>query len=335
MRFNNNPKFEEKLEEINALFSTMKDQRPYPPEMAKQFPLVLKLGSSRSGSTVFTQWVASQRQFSYPSNFLSLFYAFPALGARIYELLTNPDLKYNNEFQDLYREIDYKSVSGKTTGMKSPHEFWRFWLEYFDFPRIPSEQEEWVKTADFHRFNRDVAEIIQVFNKPFFLKAHNLNYYLEIFAKNVENAVFLHMYRNPIDVINSVINARMTRYGDINYFFGWRPREYDRLKYLDVYHQVAGQVYFNEKAILDRRHVLGDRYLSFSYEDFCQNPTEVFHQIVEKINQFSSTILGKNYTGPDRFETSRCTDEEQLRKINAALDYWVNRHGPLEYSNGN
>ncbi|MCF1190821.1 sulfotransferase [Mangrovimonas sp. AS39] len=328
--FNNNPRFESSLEELNELINQIDNLKTSNDTL--NIPVILKLGHSRSGSTLFTQWMASLQVFAYPSNFLSLFYKSPSIGARIFELMINEEYAYNKEFEDLKNEVDFKSISGKTSGLKSPNEFWKFWLEHFSFPYTPVSDGEFLKTANFKSFNREIELLNEVFKRPFIIKAHNINYYLNLFASNMNNAIYVHMYRDPIYVINSVINGRIRRWGDINHWFGWKPKEYEILRDMDVYHQVAGQVYFNEKAILDRKDVLGDRYLNFSYEEFCANPESVYHKIIGKINNFTNIPISKSYNGVSSFKPSSQLDNELYTKIKKAYSHFTSNYGELSYS---
>lgn len=329
LQFNNNPSYEDSVEDLNRILSQVKMQAK--DDESPRIPVILKLGHSRSGSTLFTQWVASLGVFSYPSNFLSLFYKSPSIGARIYELLTNDDYTYNQEFNDLKKEIDFTSISGKTVGLKSPNEFWKFWLEHFSFPYTPVSEDQFMKTANFDTFNREIELLNKVFKRPFMLKAHNLNYYLDLFASRMNNAIYVHMYRDPVQVINSVIKGRVLRWGDINHWFGWKPREFDILKDMDVYHQVAGQVYFNEKAILDRRDSLGERYICFSYEDFCNKPKEIFTMITDLVDIFSSKPIKKSYKGKNSFKPSNRIIDSELANIEKAFEYFTKKYGNLRY----
>jgi hypothetical protein len=170
-----------------------------------------------------------------------------------------------------------------------------------------------------------------VFERSFIIKAHNISYYLELFAKYLKNAVYLHMYRDPIQVINSVIKARIKRWGDINYWFGWKPKEFDLIKDMDIYRQVAGQVFFNEKAILDRKDQLGDRYINFSYEKFCNDPEKVYNDIINVINKYTDKKINVPYKGPKNFTISDSITLQERKKIEKAFEYFCKKYGELKY----
>ena len=140
------------------------------------------------------------------------------------------------------------------------------------------------------------------------------------------------MYRNPIHVISSVLKARILRWDDINYWFGWKPKEFDQIKDMDVFHQVAGQVYFNEKAILNSRISLGSRYISFSYEEFCKSPEAVYNMLIKTVNKYNKKYtISTPYKGPLDFKTSKPMQNSELDEIINAWHYFTEKYGPLSY----
>ena len=56
----------------------------------ERFSKVFVVGALRSGTTLFTQWLATTGLTAYPTNLLSRFYGAPLVGAKIQQLLTDP-----------------------------------------------------------------------------------------------------------------------------------------------------------------------------------------------------------------------------------------------------
>ena len=332
--FNNNPLYYDAVNRLgDALEKAEQQLATSSPAQCARYPLVLRLGSSRSGSTLFTQWASATGVFAYPTNIMALFQKSPVVGAYIQSLLTDPRFRLNGEFDDLYKQPDPSSTSGKTKGASAPNEFWGFWLRYFTFPPTPITEAEWSAAAQFNAFNNDIKALISLFDRPFLLKGHNLTHYLDSFSRQAHNVVYVHMYRDPVDVIVSVLKARVTRYGDPDYFFGWRPREFEQLLAYDRVRQVAGQVYFNERAIIRATPALGDRRLLISYDQLCAAPARVFADVRDLVVKHSAVTIDSNYSGPSRF--NRATAESSDRDAASdALRYWTSKHGPLVYSDG-
>jgi len=333
-RFNDNPLFYATVERLSEALDGA-DERlvdvgsttPAP------YPMVVKIGSSRSGSTLFTQWAEATGVFAYPTNVMALFQKTPLVGAYIQALLTDPRFRLNGEFDNPYESRDPISTSGKTQGAASPNEFWGFWLKYFTFPRTPIAAADWASSANFGSFNRDIDALTSFLGRPFLLKGHNLTHYLDVFSQQARNVVYVHMYRDPLDVIVSVLKARVTRYGDPDYFFGWRPPEYEQLLPHDRVRQVAGQVYFNERALTQVTPALGDRCILTSYDRLCAEPAEVFLEIHDLVTRHSNGPLPSDYHGPRAYQRSTAASSERSEAAEG-LRYWTSKHGPLVYSDG-
>lgn len=331
MTFEKNMDLEAMLKQINDLLEPVEKNQLHniPPQF--DYPSILQIGSPRSGTTFFTQWMASHGVFAYPSNFLSRFYKSPYIGALIYEMLVNPKYDYRNEFSDIANGFHFESSIGKTQGFNAPHEFWYFWRNNFRFSDVPTDDETFLKTADFKSFNKELSLIQQVFNKPFTLKAHIINWHLELLAENMMNAIYIHIPRNPIANIRSLMVARKKWKGDMNKWFSWKPREFDEIKDLDYYHQVAGQIYFIEKTIIDNRKYLGERYILFTYEELCNQPEEIYHKVLDHINKFSSIKIKEEYTGAKRFQVSNPSTEFDDKRIEKAYQYFTDNYGELRF----
>jgi hypothetical protein len=116
------------------------------------------------------------------------------------------------------------------------------------------------------------------------------------------------------------LEARVNYYGDRRGWYSFKPKEYDMLKKLDPLEQVAGQIFFTNKAIekgLDQIDI--SRRLQVSYEEFCLNPKHVFYQILDKLAQQGCNV-DRNYLGAEQFQSTnqiRLPKEEYEKIINA------------------
>jgi len=306
LKKNNN--LEERLSHLNDLLHQL-ELIELNGETSTDFPTLFIIGSPRTGSTLFTQWLASLGTFAYPSNFLSRLYNAPYVGALIYEIVTNPKYQYGDEFSDIM-DIDvehkFKSNRGKTKGFKSPHEFWYFWKRFYEFPIEVSSEEDFALKFDSDTFQKELSLMQQAFGKPLFMKGKIINYYLESFSKKIDNALYIHLRRDPIAASRSLLKAKKQK----GSWFSWKPRQYNLLKEMGEPHQAVGQIYFIEKEILDKRKYLGDRYLSFNYEDFCENPDVVYEEIKNKVSKYSVNLELPDYDGPEYFLQSNPISKE-------------------------
>ena len=96
--------------------------------------------------------------------------------------------------------------------------------------------------------------------------------------------------------------------------------EFGQLESLDPLQQVAGQVYYTNRAIEEGLGGIDDsRRLEVRYEEFCTDPARVFRQIAEKL-ALQGYDLDKTYSGPQRFESAneRRLSDKDSEKIKAA-----------------
>lgn len=328
--FEKNMELEKLLKKINNLLEPVEKEQLI---LGKDYsiPAILKIGAPRSGSTFFTQWICSTGIFSFPTNFLSRFYAAPYIGALIYEMLVNPKYNYKDEFFDISLDHGFKSDVGKTKGFNANHEFMYLWRHNFNIPEIPVDNETFMRGADFDSFNSELSLLHKVFGKPFIVKAHVVNWYLKSLSANINNAIYVHIPRNPVSTIRSLMKAALKTKGRLDVWASWKPKEYSILKEMDVYRRFAGQIYFIEKTILQDRKYLGARYLMFSYEDLCNNPEEIYYKVINKVNQFSKIKIEEPYNGKNRFNISNPKTEFDDKQIELAYQYFIDNFGPLSF----
>jgi LPS sulfotransferase NodH len=330
MHFDKNFQLDDKLSQMNQLLRPLEEQ-----EMGlvgrPESPNLLLLGSPRSGSTLFMQWAASLGVFSYPSNFLSRFYHSPYLGALIFDIVTNPENQYQNEFSDIKTTIEFASTIGKTSGFMAPHDFWYFWRALYPFPDIPCSDAEFDRDFNYDALQRELALIQKAFKKPFICKGRMLTWYLSSVSQKLDDVLYVHLYRNPLATIRSLFHARERWTGSLDTWFSWKTREYELLSGMDVYHQVAGQVYFMEKEILMHKAELGSRYLSVSYEQFCNQPEAVYALLCGAICQYNPRFEIPEYSGPSQFSISNHVSPEDPQ-LARAWDYFQQHYGTLVHT---
>lgn len=100
------------------------------------------------------------------------------------------------------------------------------------------------------------------------------------------------------------------------------PKEYEQLKSMDAYHQVAGQVYFIKKSIETELADMADEHkLILDYETFCSDPGAVYEQISEKYRGLGYS-LDETYQGSLTFKSSNeiRLPEEDFNSLKAAYD---------------
>jgi len=289
-----------------------------------QHPVVLIVACARSGSTLMLQWLAGTGCFTYPTNLLSRFYAAPYIGARIQQLLTDPRYNFRDEFADYVPENTFTSDLGKTRGILAPNEFWYFWRRFFHFGEIQTLDHEALHKVDTAQFLSELAAWEAAFDKPILLKAHIINWIIPFIARSMSKVLFIHIIREPLYTAQSLLESRMKYFGTKSTWYSFKPPEYMMLKTESPCAQVAGQVFFTNDAISRGLTRLDQRYwLTVRYEDFCQNPPQVFEAIRGKFILQGFTP-DWTYAGPKNFNCNnqlRITTEERDEIVKSYADF--------------
>ncbi len=276
------------------------------------FPIIFIVGPLRSGSTLMTQWLANLGLFSYPTNLLSRFYQAPIMGAKLQLLLADERYNYRDELKDFSTDVNFSSENGKTKGAMAPNEFWYFWrrfLPFTDLDYLPTEQL--LMVSDTKTMVAEFAGMTNVFQKPMALKAMILNYNIDFLDQLFEKAIFIHTKRDPLTNIASALEARERQLGRIDKWYSFKIPEYDKLKKLSPYEQVAGQIYYINKAVeKGLSNVVEHKKMTVHYEEFCDNPQVFYKLICEKLSD-NGFKVDQPYSGQKRFEITRAKVDDK------------------------
>ena len=321
--FRRNELLETLLKELNELLEV--SQRPVLARYSvPRYPVVLIVACARAGSTLMLQWLAGTGCFAYPTNLLARFYAAPYIGARIQQLLTDPRYNFRDEFADYVPENTFTSDLGKTRGILAPNEFWYFWRRFFHFGDIQTLDHEALHKVDTAQFLSELAAWEAAFDKPILLKAHIINWIIPFIARSMSKVLFIHIIREPLYTAQSLLESRMKYFGTKSTWYSFKPPEYMMLKTESPCAQVAGQVFFTNDAISRGLTRLDQRYwLTVRYEDFCQNPPQVFEAIRGKFILQGFTP-DWTYAGPKNFNCNnqlRITTEERDEIVKSYADF--------------
>ncbi len=302
-QFSRNPQLDALLDELKLLFE------PVDKEIQKRFdhpqwPPLFLVGNPRSGTTLLMQLLATTEQFAIPTNLLSRFYYAPYIGAKIQQLLTDKSFDYKGELGNFLMPKEFESQLGKTIGALSPNEFFHFWRRF-----IPNYDPEYISLEgesqiDGHALASSIAAIEAAFQKPFAAKAALLQYNLPKLYELVNNNIILYVRRNVGYVMQSIYEARKTFYNKLDIWWSVKPKEFSELQHLDVYQQIAGQVYFTEKALMQGLSQIPEKnQLIVEYEDVCLHPSDFYMRLKNKYDVYGFK-LSDNVTLPDSFMPS-------------------------------
>lgn len=317
--YRRNPRLEALLDELNALLAPV-EERILERWRAPAHPPVLIVGVPRSGTTLFMQWLAQSGLFAYPSNLMARFYRAPYVGARIQQLLTDPDYAFRDELVDLQSgAAGYRSDLGKTLGALAPNEFWYFWRRFF-----PEPHEDW-STAPRSptapaRFLRELAALEAVFSRPLAMKAMIANWNIPMLDRLFERAVFVHVRRDPLYNAQSLLEARERFFGDRRRWYSFKPPGFHDLEALAPLEQVAGQVALTCRAVEEGlARIDENRRLDVEYEAFCADPGATFAALRRRLAG-QGVDAPPDYRGPRAFgaaNTWRLPQADRARLRNA------------------
>lgn len=281
-------------------------------------PVVFIMGPLRSGTTLFTQWLANNGITAYPSNLLSRFYGAPAIGAQIQLLLTDPRYNFRDEILDFNTKISFDSENGKTQGALAPNEFWYFWRRFLPFQELDwLPDKELFRLVDQEKLVAELTALTRIFDKPFALKSMILNYNIPFLDKIFEKALFIQIKRDPIANVASILEARKRQLGSESEWYSFKIPEYPKLKDLDPVMQSAGQLHYINKAVSAGMETVSEqRKLIIRYEDFCKNPHTTFNQLVEKLGIEEPQA----YLGEEQFNISKKVRLSNYSAIHEALN---------------
>lgn len=284
----------------------------------ENYPIVFVMGPHRSGTTLFTQWLANTGVVSYPTNLLSRFYGAPVMGAQIQLLLTDPRFNFRNEILDFNSVISFESENGKTKGALAPNEFWYFWRRFLPFGELDwLPDEELFRVVDQKKLVAELSTLTRVFGKPFALKSMILNYNIPFLDAIFEKALFVQIKRDPVTNVASILEARKRQLGSENEWYSFKIPEYPQLKDLDPIAQSAGQLHYINKAVTKGMSKVDEsRKLVVQYEDFCLNPRSTFDQLISKLDLSGDDYA---YSGPERFNLTRGENQPNSAIIEKAL----------------
>lgn len=243
------------------------------------YPTTYIVGCPRSGTTALLQFLAETGAFSYPTNCLTRFSSSMEYATIIQELM------FNAEFGlvDSTRNIDFSSDYGRSNGSLNTNEFFHFYRRFFPNNEIRALNSTELGLVDCIQLQQQLTVIQNFYKKPFVSKGLMLQYNLDFFYRQLRKPIFLYIKRNPIYVMQSIYTARIKESGSAKNWWSAKPKEYSFLKSSDVYSQIAGQVFYTNKAIENALFSIPEEAkLEVLYEDFVSSPQQVLERIVEK-----------------------------------------------------
>jgi hypothetical protein len=279
--------------------------------MQSDLPILLILGGSRSGTTLFYQTLAQYLPVSYFNNLSVSFGRAPITGGKWFNrFLRRSKGNFNNYY-------------GSVSGFNGPNDGFHIWNRWLGEDRnaipenIPAETK-----ADMRGF---FQTWLASFNQPFLNKNNRNSLCIDLFQETFPNVYFLEIRRNPVFVVQSLIQSREAVQGSKYIAWGLGSQDsnpdQDPLSYVnDICEQVHGvEVELDQgKAKVDPA-----RYLQVTYEEFCHDPQAVVQGIYQQV--WKGELPATNFKGLEPFRNTnqqKVSDEEFQRILDRVADLY-------------
>lgn len=235
-------------------------------------PLILILGGSRSGTTIFYQTLTQYLPVSYFNNLSVSFPKSPIASWKIF----NPLLRrQRGNFENYY---------GSVAGFNGPNDGFHIWNRWFgeDRNHIPESISEEAKNEMLRFFHTWHS----VTGKPFLNKNNRNSLCAPLLNRLFDRIIFIEIRRDPVYVVQSLIQSREVVQGSKHIAWGLNSKDSEDPDSGDYIREICQQV-LSVEDILDhaKKEIQSDRYFRISYEEFCEDPKEV-------VQKFSRIIMG-------------------------------------------
>jgi len=245
-------------------------------------PIVLIIGSPRSGSTLLYQVLSGHLPVSYPTNLTELFPRSPITASMRFGGLTRA-------------KRSYRSYYGNTPTLGSPNDGFSLWNRWLgsDRYRVPDEMPA-ETAADMRSF---FSAWGAAFEGPFLNKNNRNTAAVRLLAAQLPTARFIVTRRDPVFVAQSLLEAREAVQGDRA--VGWGLAAEDSMAG-DHLAEVADQVLRIESMLAAQlARVDSTRVLEVGYSEVCADPGGVVSRVadwlglephaLEQLSPFEST----------------------------------------------
>ena len=253
------------MAQVNALLAA-EDDRLTAARTAPERPVTFIVAPPRAASSLFQQVVASVHDVGYVTNTLARFWRAPAIGAVLDKGLRDP-LWVSN----------LRSRYGNTEGPQEPHEWGFFWHHWLRLEGDSFYADPAARPLDGPGLNAKLAALEATYDAPLMFDNVYAMANLDALIPLLPLVLAVHLTRDPYFVCNSMLNARISRYGDINTFYAHPPRTMAALQRIaDPVEQVVRQI----KDILDEMDAAlallpADAVFKVDYLDMVADPLAV------------------------------------------------------------
>lgn len=293
------------LEDFNnyLLKKEIKEYQDYP----VNYPFIFVIGAPRSGTTLLTQLIANTFDISYINNLAARFFLAPLHG-----------LRFSNTILGDTRKSSFHSDYARTQGLNEIHEFgyfWRYWLNKHTFDDITYAKEK-EDDIDWKGVKKVLSTLQHETNRPFVFKNIYGSYHMKRFTNLLGKTIFIYIERDELDTAVSILNARKKYNTDLNIWWSYQPLEYNQIKDLDYWGQIAGQIYYLQQFYLKEMEGIPEKnVLKISYKKMCDNPASIIDQIKQKCKEHDAFDIPVINDVPEKFPYRKYENSDKEKNI--------------------
>lgn len=270
-------------------------------------PFIFVIGLPRSGTTLLSQLIAHTFNISYINNLAARFFLAPLHG-----------IKFSKTVLGDKGRSDFHSDYARTKGLDEIHEFgyfWRYWLNKHTFEDITHAKER-ESRIDWEGVRRVLSSLQHETGKPFVFKNIYGSYHMKKFVEILDKVIFIFIQRDELDTAVSILNARKKYNQDLNVWWSYQPPEYNKIKDLDYWSQIAGQIHYLKNFYLREMKMLPEKsQLQISYKEMCERPQVVIDKIIEKCGKHDGYNIAVENDPPEYFPFRQYQNAEKEKRI--------------------
>lgn len=275
------------LDYVLQVFEKRKINNVNPP----QKPIIVVVGPPRSGTTLVAQFLINTFHVSYFNNLTSLFPRSPITAIKRFGSMAP------------LRAGDYDAFYGKSRGLSGANDALYIWDRWLGSDRgvVPDA----LAPGATQSISKFFGAVEQVYKLPMVNKVNRLNTCAHLISEALPNVSFVCLYRNPLNLAQSLYIARREISGSLRAAYGV---QHDVTAPDDPVEDVCQQVLFHERHAQEQQERLGiDRFSIISYESFCRNPNGLVEMVAR---QHPSLEMRK--PNSERMESFAISDRRKL-----------------------
>jgi LPS sulfotransferase NodH len=272
-------------------------------EYQVEHPFLFVIGLPRSGTTLLSQLLAYCLDAGYINNFSARFWLAPLQGVRLARALVGDDVP-----------SAFASDHARTATLSEIHEFgyfWRHWLKKHTFEDVVHARER-EEAIDWSGLKTTLLNLQHEFGRPFVAKNMLGVYHTAKLRDVLEQVIYVHVERDPLDVAISILDARRKYYSDPATWWSYVPVEYPLLEDRDHWEQIAGQIHYLGRFCRRGLAEIGPTgVVNVGYEQLCRDPASVLDAVAESAESGYGYRLRLRQPPPRSFDFRQHDDRAQ------------------------